>query len=307
MISGKAPVVGVGEILWDKLPDGDSIGGAPFNVVANLRRLGHAAAYVTAVGRDAPGAEALSRMRASSVDTSFVERVERAPTGEAGVSIGPDGSPVFVIPRPVAFEYLRLDDATIRRISSRRPWGLVYGTIAGMRPAVRGQMVRLMQANPGAVRLYDVNLREGWWTADAVAELIAAAAIVKFSEDEARTLAPFLGLAWQGPEAFTRELALKHGLRGVALTAGGSPASLLLDGTFARLSPPGTTVADAVGAGDAFAAGLLDAVRQGLPASSCLRRANALGAIVASRTGAQPDWTPAELDALQTREERGGR
>ena len=148
--------------------------------------------------------------------------------------------------------------------------------------------------------LYDVNLRDDWWAPGAVTDLIKLASVVKLSVSEARELAGVLELAWTGdPQAFSRDLARRHGLRGVAITAGPDAASLWLDGDFARAAPPPAAVVDAVGAGDAFAAGLLDAIGARLPAAAALRRANALGTLVASRRGAQPPWDPAELAALE--------
>jgi fructokinase len=125
------------------------------------------------------------------------------------------------------------------------------------------------------------------------------ASVVKFSEAEAQELAPVLGLHWKGPKDFTQELASSARLRGVAVTAGAAASSLLLDAQYSSQKPPGTAIVDTVGAGDAFAAGLLDAIAEGLPAAAALRHANALGALVASGQGAQPPWSPGEVTRLE--------
>jgi fructokinase len=295
--------IGVGEILWDRLPGGDEIGGAPFNVVSHLARLGHRAAYLTAVGRDRAGEAAVAEMAGRGIDTSLVGRVDGVPTGLAQVTVSPGGSPAFAIRRPAAFEQWRNGALAAAQVTSMRPSFLVYGTLAQLRPQERAGLREIAGDCAEAVRLYDVNLRDGWWSADVVAELIALASVVKLSESEARELAPVLGVtsgADDDPEAFSRDLAARCGLRGVAVTAGPDAAFLLLDGAFARAAPPAAEVADAVGAGDAFAAGLLDAIGQQAAAPATLRRANALGTLVASRRGAQPPWTAAELAALES-------
>jgi fructokinase len=292
-------VVGIGEILWDELPGGRAIGGAPFNVVANLARLGHEAAYVTAVGRDALGTGAVAEIRDHGVDASLVQVLDGTPTGIARVSLGPSGTPEFEIVRPAAYQELRLDDAAVHQIAGRRPGALVFGTLAQLPGQIRDGTRRLAAELQGAVRLYDVNLRDGWWSPEVVAELAALATIVKLTDEEARQLEPALGVRWGGAEAFCRRLSERLGLRGVAVSAGADGASVWLDGEFASGPPPVVTVADSVGAGDAFAAGLLDAVSRGMPATAALRRANALGALVVSRSGALPGWTPAELTALE--------
>ncbi|HEY3977090.1 MAG TPA: PfkB family carbohydrate kinase [Streptosporangiaceae bacterium] len=290
--------VGVGELLWDRLPGGDEIGGAPFNVVSHLARLGHRAAYLTAVGRDPLGDAAIARMERRGIDTSLVGRADGVPTGLARVTVGPDGSPAFVIGRPAAFEHWPAGKAG--QVIAMRPAFLAYGTLAQLHAPARSALAAIAAGCPGAVRLYDVNLRDDWWSADVVAELVRLASVVKLSVGEARELAPVLSVAWSDdPEVFSADLAGRHGLRGVAITAGPDAASLWLDGAFARAAPPAAEVADAVGAGDAFAAGLLDAVGQRRDVAAALRRANALGTLVASRRGAQPPWDPAELTALE--------
>jgi fructokinase len=292
--------VGVGEILWDRLPGGDEIGGAPFNVVSHLARFGHPAAYLTAVGRDPAGDAAVAQMAARGIDTSLVTRVDGVPTGLAQVTVSPGGSPAFAISRPAAFEQWD-GDRPADRAAALRPRFLVYGTLAQLRPAERAALAALAGACSDAVRLYDVNLRDGWWSPEVVTELIALATVVKLSESEARELAPVLGVTWGDathPAGFCQDLAAKHGLHGVAVTAGPDAALLWLDGDFARAAPPVAEVVDAVGAGDAFAAGLLDAIGQAAPAGAALRQANALGTLVASKRGAQPPWTEPELAAL---------
>jgi fructokinase len=292
-------VVGAGEILWDRSPAGDTIGGAPFNVVSHLARLGYRAGYLSAVGRDAEGDAAIAQMRACGVDTSLTRTLDGIATGRAMVRLDPAGNPEFDILRPAAFEWLTAAQEEIRWISTERPRAFVFGTLALLRPRARAAVARAAGSSPDAIRLYDVNLREDWWTPEVVTELTGLANVVKFSESEARELAPVFGVSWDGPAGFSRHLAASARLRGVAITFGSAASSLWLDGSFSRQVPQAVSVGDAIGAGDAFAAGLLDAIMAGLPPDAALRRANALGSIVASRPGAQPPWTPAELANLE--------
>lgn len=292
------PAVGVGEILWDRLPGGDEIGGAPFNVVSHLARLGYPAACLTAVGDDPLGQAAIAEMVRRRIGTALVGRVAGVPTGLAEVTVSPGGSPEFTLRRPAAFERWGGIDS-VDQVTAMRPQFLIYGTLAQLAPRSRARLAQITGSCSGAVRLYDVNLREGWWSADVVAELLPLASVVKLSEAEARELAPALGASWSEPEAFCRRVAARHGLRGVTVTAGPDAAFLLLDGDFAVAPPPAAEVVDAVGAGDAFAAGLLHAIGQGRSAAAALRCANALGTLVASRRGAQPPWSEAELTQLE--------
>src|ERR1700730_17972720 len=121
---------GIGEVLWDLLPDGSRLGGAPLNVLINLKRLGHQVTYVTGVGRDALGEAAMRHMAALGVDTSFVEVSADQPTGTAGVELDADGVPTFTIARPAAYDAVHLSSADLSRIAESRPRALIYGTLA---------------------------------------------------------------------------------------------------------------------------------------------------------------------------------
>ena len=151
----------------------------------------------------------------------------------------------------------------------------------------------------GAIRLYDVNLREGGWDERLVLELAELSSVIKLNEQEALTIGSFVGVPVSDTEALCGGLASRLGLRGVAITAGGSGASLLLDSIFARARAPEVSVVDTIGSGDAFAAALIDGIARGASAAAVVRRANALGGLIASRPGATPLWTRTELAALE--------
>jgi len=239
--------IGVGEVLWDRLPGGDEIGGAPFNVVSHLARFGYRAAYLTAVGQDPPGDAAIAEMAARGIDTSLVSRADGVPTGLAQVTVGPGGSPAFEIRRPAAFEQWGGGDSVLARVTDMQPSVLVYGTLAQLRPGARDGLRWITAGCPDALALYDVNLRDGWWSKEVVAELLELASVVKLSESEAHELAPVLGVSRRtGASAagFSEGLATRLGLRGVAVTAGPDAASLWLDGVFAQAAPPELPPAD---------------------------------------------------------------
>jgi fructokinase len=289
-------IVGVGELLWDRLSAGDRLGGAPFNVVCHLVRLGYRTAFVTAVGEDELGDAALRQLRKRGVDDSFVTRQPSAPTGVARVALGADGTPAFEIVRPAAYERLRLDAWTIARLTELGPAALVIGTLAHAGTGLLAHTRELVKGLSGATVVYDVNLRAGQWSTVLVRDLAELATIVKLSSEEAHELAPALGgSSGGGIESFCRELARRFELRGVAVTDGQADAALLLDGVFTLARPPRVDVVDTIGTGDAFTAALVDGLVQAEPVEATLKRAVALGALVASQHGALPEWTSAEL------------
>jgi fructokinase len=292
-------VVGIGELLWDLLPDGPRLGGAPCNVLVNLVRLGHQATYITAVGNDKRGRDALVQLNALGVDSSFVATLDGQTTGTACVDLDADGVPAFEIVRPAAYDALELSAADVARIVRSDPGALVFGTLAQQTAGVRASTRLVASACAGAMPFYDVNLREGGWDERLVLELAELASVIKLNEQEALTIGSFMGVPVSDTEALCGGLATRLGLRGVAITAGESGASLLLDGIFARAPAPDISVVDTIGAGDAFSAALIDGILRNASAEAVVRRANALGGLIASQPGATPLWTLTELAALE--------
>jgi len=289
-----SPVLGIGELLWDVFPDGRRLGGAPFNVTANLRRLGNPGRFASMVGDDELGREALAAATDLGVETQLIGTSPDMPTGT--VVVDPDGAdgPAFEIVSPAAYESIALDDPALDAIRSSRPRGIVFGTLAQRFPAVFESTRRIVEAAPEAHRLYDVNLREGCWTPELVLTLLPLATIVKLNELEAMTVADILGCPSE-PTALGERLAGEFRVHGVCVTSGASGAAFWMEGELHLAAGIPITVVDTVGAGDAFAAGLLHGVLEGRPAAAALALANQLGALVASRPGAIPAWRVEEL------------
>ena len=287
-------VLGVGELLWDLFPDGPRLGGAPFNVVASMRRLSHPAAFVTAVGDDELGRSAVAAVDELGVDTTFISVAPDLPTGTVAVTPDPVEGHRFTIGSPAAYESIGDADTLVTRLLDLVPEALVYGTLAQRSPAVRELTHRVATEIRPVKRLYDVNLRDGSWTGDLVLDLLRDATVVKLNGDEAVVLAGLLGSAATG-RALAAALAARYGIERLCITRGAAGATLLVGGDEYMVEGIEVDVADTVGAGDAFAAGLLHGLLTDMPPDETLRFANRLGALVASRAGALPVWSATEL------------
>jgi fructokinase len=281
----------VGELLWDLLPAGPRLGGAPLNVVAHLRRFGFDVAYVSAVGDDELGRQARAETSRLGIDDSFVGTVD-VPTGIVRVQLDAAGVPDFEIVSPAAYEYGRLDvdPAALGPLDV-----LIYGTLSLRFPSMRDAAHRIAAANPAALRVYDVNLRPGCWSVELIAQLITDARIVKLNEAEAEILGRELDIPGGTLREFAEGAADRFGLEGVCITRGGDGAGMLMGGTWAEVPAVPVKIADTVGAGDAFCAGLIAGLTSGRPLDQVLAIASRLGGIVASRDGAIPDWNLTEL------------
>jgi fructokinase len=210
-----------------------------------------------------------------------------------------DGTPRFTIRPGGAYESVDLADADLARLVAARPVALVFGTLAQRSTTVRRATMDLAAAMPQELRFYDVNLRNDLWDAELIRGIAGAASFIKMDRAEAAVVAPLFEAPWPGTEGFCRALRARLRLHGVAVTAGADPAALLVDDVYVERRPPTVTIADTVGSGDAFAAALVDGLLAGAAADAILRRAVSLGALIASRAGATPAWTRAELAHLE--------
>jgi fructokinase len=284
-------VIAVGEILWDLLPAGRQLGGAPANFMQHARSLGADAALVSRVGHDDLGREAVARLRARGVATALIQEDREAPTGTVGVEIGPDHQPRFTIHENVAWDRLAVEDAALAVV--RAADAICFGSLA-QRTAVGADAVRRLVApsRPGALRIFDINLRPPFVQPEAIRASLELANVLKLNDQELPVLAAMLGLAG-GEYRQLQVLVSRYSLRLVALTRGGQGS--LLVGTEGRSERPAVAVevADTVGAGDAFTAGLALGLLHGWPLDEINRLAAEVAAFVCTRPGGAPDLPPA--------------
>ena len=286
--------MGIGELLWDVFPDGPRLGGAPFNVTANLRRMGHPAAFVTAVGDDDLGERARTAAVDMGIDPAFIATSHELPTGTVAVVPDAAGGHRFEVMTPVAYESITGSSGVLERIEAWAPDAIVFGTLA-QRLAGTRDLTRRVAAYVGPTEhLFDVNLRDGCWTPELVLDLLPLATVVKVDDAEAAVVASLLGCD-RTAAGIGERLAAGSGVHTVCVTRGPNGADMWSSGAMSTVAGIPVAVADTVGAGDAFAAALLHGILVDMPAAESLAFANRLGALVASRPGALPAWSLDEI------------
>jgi fructokinase len=291
------PVVVVGEVLWDLFPKSSCLGGAPLNFAVHAKRLGYFPVLISAVGTDDLGVEAGRKIIDLGLDASMLGYSRDYQTGTASVEVGRDGEPSFAIQRPAAYDDLRLTTEDIRRIQALNPGWLYYGTLYASRPQPKATLQQLFDALPDTIRFYDVNLRPGFDSPVLVKELITRADVVKLNESEALAVGASLGLP-ASVEEFCRRGAERFGWSAVCITLGERGCAMFDGSEFIVADGHSVQVVDTVGAGDAFAAAFMHGLIQRWPLHETARFANRVGALVASRAGAIPEWSLAEAAAL---------
>lgn len=291
-------VLSFGEVLWDLLPTGPVLGGAPFNLAFRLNSLGYPVRMASRVGMDSLGEEALARMAGFGMDSGLIRRDSQFPTGTVRVSLGPDGEPDFRIEYPAAYDFIELSGELEE--AARAAGCICFGSLAQREKTSRETLHRLIEAAPSALKVLDINLRRDCFTRETVTGSLDRADILKLNDSEVLTLAGMLDWEESGAEEFCAAAVERFGLRCCVVTLGarGALAHSAGEGT---VHAPGfeVRVVDTVGSGDAFTAGFLDGWFRGLDLRACCRRGNVLGALNAARAGATAVVDESEIRALE--------
>ncbi len=247
-------VIGLGEVLWDLLPSGPEMGGAPANVACHARALGAHAAVITRVGNDHFGQAICRRFKQMGI-AGMVQVDESAPTGTVTVSLSDDGIPGFTIQERVAWDRLTTTPDALATI--RTADAVCFGTLAQRSEPTRHAIQALVAAAPKeALRVFDVNLRQNFFSADIIEQSLRLANVLKLNESELSVLAGLFGLAGSARQQI-EQLAGSHELQLVALTRGFRGSLLFQAGQWSDCPSAPIKIADTVGAGDGFTAAMI--------------------------------------------------
>ncbi len=286
-------VVGVGEVLWDLLPGGKQFGGACANFTYHAQTLGAEAWLVSRVGDDPLGHEILERLSGMGLRADGVTVDPCAPTGTVSVELSRDGQPKFTIRENVAWDHIVPTHAAKEAVA--RADAVCFGSLAQRSEASRETIRSLVTSTrPEALRIFDVNLRQPFYTLEIIESSLRLANVLKINDEELPVLAGFFGLRGSPTEQLA-QLALRYHLRMVALTRGARGSLLYADGRTSDHPGSSATVVDTVGAGDAFTA----ALTMGLLANWDLDTLNHRASQIASYVVSQPGGTPKMPDRLR--------
>jgi fructokinase len=279
-------ILALGEVLWDRLPTGPVLGGAPANFAYHARALGADATLVSRVGDDEPGREILRRLAVAGIQVAALQVDAERPTGTVSVELSADGRPQYIIPEAVAWDAIEVNDAGLT--AARRADAVAFGTLA-QRSALSGATIRRLVAETpaGALRVFDVNLRQPFYSPDVIESSLALANVVKLSNAELSMLAEMYSLDGD-VAAQLCALARRFSLRAIALTRGGCGSVLWADGEYSEHPGIETTVRDTIGAGDSFAAAFALGLLAGWPVHEINQLANEVAGFVSSHAGATP-------------------
>ena len=292
-------IVALGEVLWDVFEDLGTkrLGGAPLNFVAHASRLGNQAKLISSVGDDELGQDALALIRSFGISTDLIPVSSSLPTGVGqGVASGRTARYRSRLKGPAAYEGVVLRPEDLAQLRDWSPNWLYFGTLFAYNGDARNTLYTLAGALPHCRKFYDLNLRTNNYAPEIVVELMKFADVAKLNETEMVEVAGFAGLPTDTIEHFCAAGASKFGWEAVAVTLGDKGAAVWNKGDYAEVDGLRVTVADTVGAGDAFAGALVHGLSRGWSSRTIALVANQVGALIASRPGGIPDWNIGELD-----------
>ncbi len=287
-------ILGIGELLWDLLPEGPRLGGAPANFTVMAGRLGNHAVILSRIGRDDLGRKAVDLLDPLPTDSTHLQVDPVHETGRVTVVLK-DGQPEYEIHQPAAWDFMELSDEWVQM--AQRADAICFGSLAQRSPESRQTIQTLAaQTSSSCVRVFDVNLRTPFYSGEVVQESLELATVMKMNDAEVPQVMTLLGLPAEEeflPEALrtsaVRLLAEFPTLQLVAITRGGHGSLLVTRDAWHEHPGVPAKVADTIGAGDAFTAAMTHYLLRGAGLATLNEAGNRWGSWVASQSGAMPE------------------
>jgi len=288
-------VIGMGEALWDVLPEGKKIGGAPANFAYHVSQFGLDSCAISAVGDDALGAELLENFNSKGVVHS-IETVPY-PTGTVQVEIDQAGIPQYDIKENVAWDNIPYT-AKLETLAQRTK-AVCFGSLAQRNVVSRNTINRFLDAIPeenNPLIVFDVNLRQGFYNKDILCNSMTRCNILKINDEELVTVSRMFGYPGIDLQDKCWILLGKYNLKMLILTCGINGSYVFTPGNVSFQPTPKVEVADTVGAGDSFTAAFIANILKGKTVSEAHKKAVETSAYVCTQQGAMPTLPPGLTD-----------
>lgn len=278
-------IIGIGEALWDMLPAGRQIGGAPANFAYHMSQFGYDATAVSAVGLDAAGDDLVAELDKRGLN-HMMQRVAH-PTGTVEVTLDNAGVPQYDIRRNVAWDFIPLTQELMRMAAQCRC--VCFGSLAQRSEVSRTTITTLLDAMPAeALKVFDINLRQNYYDRAVIEASLRRCRILKINDEETHVVSRIFALGIDDEQQICLHLKRLFDLQAVILTCGTKGSHVIHDDGISTLLTPRVEVADTVGAGDSFTAGFCAAILAGCTLRHAHEVAVATSAYVCTQHGAMP-------------------
>ena len=280
-------VAGIGEVLWDVFPDGEQFGGAPANFACHCRALGARSYVISCIGDDARGERAVEFLQNHGVETSALVVSTTYETGTVVVTLDSAGQPSYEIKEGVAWDHLTYSEH-LAAIAAGLD-AVCFGTLGQRESTSRETIQRFLAATQSnCLRVYDVNLRQSFLTEDVIRTSLTIANVLKLNDEELQIIAPMHDLEGSD-ETIIRSLLELYGFKLIALTRGSRGSLIVTPDAVSDVAGVDVTIADTVGAGDAFTAAMITGYLNNWSLERTNQFANRVAAFVCSKIGAVPE------------------
>ncbi len=287
-------IAAFGELLWDLLPSGKVLGGAPANFIYRINSFGDEGSLLSKVGNDKAGKEAREALRNLGLSDENIQTDYEFPTGSVKISIDKNGIPDFNIITDVAYDHIEINSEMMEAFSQADC--VCFGTLVQRYGISKNTLRELIHEAPDVVKFLDVNLRKKCYTPTTLEDSLRMANILKTNDEELMITKELLGLKNESLRDLADEALEKFNLDIILCTLGSNGAFCLTkEGIFYYDPGYQISLGDTVGAGDAFSAGFVHYYMNGFPIDDALRFGNAAGAMVATTTGATSPISKEEI------------
>ncbi len=283
MVNSKK-VIGIGEILWDMLPEGKQLGGAPTNFTYHAHQLGLGSAIISSVGNDDLGQEIIRNINDAGI-VSFIDIKDRS-TGTVSVKLDKNGVPNYIIHEDVAWDFITPSESAME--FARIADAVCFGSLAQRAVTSHQSIQKILETVPDtALKVFDINMRQRFYSKDIIQKSLKKANVLKINDEEILVFAEMFGLSGDEFEIM-HQIVDNYSLSILALTKGAKGSWLLSKEEDSYLDTPKVRVADTVGAGDSFTAGLVAGLLKNKPLKEIHRSAVDISAFVCTQKGATP-------------------
>ena len=287
-------IAAFGELLWDLLPNGKVLGGAPTNFIYRINSFGDRGTLLSKVGNDKSGREAREALRRLGVSDENIQTDYEFPTGSVKIKIDESGNPDFNIITEVAYDHIEINTEMIDAFSEADC--VCFGTLVQRYGISKNTLRELIHESPNVVKFLDINLRKKCYTATSIEDSLRMTNILKTNDEELLITKQLLGLESENLVDLSRETIEKYDLDIILCTLGSNGAFCITKEDVFYYDPGYQIIlGDTVGSGDAFSAGFVHYYMNGHLIDEALRFGNAAGALVATTTGATSPMSKKEI------------
>lgn len=284
-------IIGVGEALWDVLPEGKKLGGAPANFAYHIGQFGERSIAISALGEDKLAEETIKQL--DTKELRYIMPHVPYPTGTVQVTLDNEGVPTYDIRENVAWDNIPLTDEMLAVAQNAR--AICWGSLAQRNVVSRNTIYQLIKATPSdCLRIFDINLRQTFYTKEIIQESLKLCNVLKINDEELVAIGRMYGYPGLDIQDKCWLILGKYDLDMLVLTCGINGSYVFTPGTMSFRETPKVDVADTVGAGDSFTAAFCTAVLKGEPVAEAHRLAVEVSAFVCTQNGAMPPL-PAHL------------